>query len=526
MSKIFAFAGVALLAAVTFAHAAPPPLKIDGGRIAVAAPGANGIRVYKGLPYAAPPVGKLRWREPAGVLPWKGARAVDRFAPNCLQPKVYNDVDPFTPSMAEDCLYLNIWTGAKPGEARPVFVWIHGGGYGAGSGSEPRHDGTVLARKGLVVVTINYRLGVFGFLAHPELTAESAHHASGDYAFMDMIAALRWLQRNIAKFGGEPNRVTIAGESAGSDAVSRLMISPEARGLFQRAIGESGAAFGTMGRDGTLAAAEANGEDFAHAMGSDNIAALRSRSSAEILALELAANRKWAFRPVIDGWILPAGAGEIFAAGKQNDVPLLAGWTADEGTLFKSGVFGTRTLSDMLTERFGDKSAEAATFYPSTTPDEERRSRETFAGDMVIAQPTWSGAAAQARTGHAPVYLYRFDQHPPIPSDWFGKDYEGANVGAFHSGEIAYIFGHPDIIPSWHVTDADRQLADLMSSTWAAFAATGDPNGEGRPAWAPYDPNGTAMRMIFGPQSGMTPDEELPRRRFLESTYPDLYGTD
>lgn len=518
----FAFASAALLTIVTIAQAAPPPLKVDGGMIAVAAPSADGIRVYKGLPYAASPTGTLRWRAPASVPPWKGVRAVNRFGPNCIQPKVYLDIDPFNPSMSEDCLTLNIWTAAKAGEARPVFVWIHGGGYGAGYGSESRHDGMALARKGLIVVSFNYRLGVFGFLAHPELTAESPQHASGNYALMDMVAALKWVRKNIAKFGGDPNRVAIAGESAGSDAVSQLMASPLAHGLFQRAIGESGAAFGVVD---TLTAAEAKGEAFARAMDDDSIAALRKRSTTELLALELAPNARWGFRPDVDGWVMPAPPREIFAAGKQNDVPLLAGWNADEGTLFESGQFGTRTLAEMLTERFGDKSAEAAKFYPSATPDEERRSRVTLAGDKVIAQPTWSWAAAQRKTGHAPVYLYRFDQHPPIPPDWFGEAYKGAYVGAFHSGEIAYIFGHPDIFPSWKPTAQDWQVADLMSSAWAAFAATGDPNGEGRPAWAPYDPDGTALRMIFGPQSGAVPDDELARRRFLEDTFPALYGT-
>ncbi|MBU6297393.1 MAG: carboxylesterase/lipase family protein [Alphaproteobacteria bacterium] len=516
---MFAKAALAvLLFAFGQALAAPADtLAIDGGKIAVAAPTADGVRVYKGLPYAAPPIGDLRWREPAAVIPWSGVRAVNAFAPNCLQPKVFHDIDPFNPSMSEDCLYLNIWTAAKPGEARPVFVWIHGGGYQAGYGAEPRHDGTVLAEKGLVVVTINYRLGVFGFLAHPELTAESPHHASGDYALMDMIAALRWVRRNIATFGGDPNRVTIAGESAGSDAVSRLMASPEAHGLFQRAIGESGAGFGTT-PDDTLATAEAKGEAFARAMDGDTIAQLRKRSSAELLALEVAPNENWGFGPDIDGWILPAPPSEIFAAGKQNDVSMLVGWNADEGSLFEDGFFGTRSLSDALAARFGDRAAEAAKFYPSSTADELRRSRETYAGDEVIAQPTWMWADAQIKTGHAPVYLYVFDRHPPIPPDWFGAAFEGKEVGAFHSGEIPYVFGHPDIFPSWNPTADDRALADQMSSDWAAFAASGDPNGEGRPAWPAYDPNGTAQRMVFDAVSAAAYDSDLARRRFLQET--------
>ena len=301
-----------------------PPLHVDGGQIAAASANSQGVRTYKGLPYAAPPVWGLRWREPQPVMPWNGVHTADRFGPNCVQPKPFKDINPFVPAMSEDCLYLNVWTAAKARQALPVFFWIHGGGYEAGSGSEPRHDGVALAQKGVVVVTINYRLGVFGFLAHPELTAESPHRASGDYAFLDMLAALRWVQQNIAQFGGDPRRVTIAGKSAGSDAVSRLMASPLARGLFQRAIGESGAAFGTE-LETTRAEAEADGLAFATAMGGDNLARLRQRTPSELLSLETATGMDWKFGPEVDGWFLPQPASTIFAAGQQNDVPLIAG---------------------------------------------------------------------------------------------------------------------------------------------------------------------------------------------------------
>jgi para-nitrobenzyl esterase len=521
MLKIFSV--VALVLALGRADATPPnTIAIEGGTIAAAVPAADGVQVYKGLPYAAPPVGEMRWREPGPVAPWQDVRPVDKFAPNCLQPVVYRDIDPLNPSMSEDCLYLNVWTAAKPGEARPVLVWIHGGAYRAGFGGEARHDGTALATKGLVVVTINYRLGVFGFMAHPELTAESAHHASGNYAFMDMLAALRWVQKNVAAFGGDPNRVTIAGESAGSDAVSRLMAMPQAHGLFQRAIGESGAAFGTMRQD-TLAQAEAKGKVFTDAMGHDGITALRHRSSAEILALMLSPNESWQFGPDVDGWIMPATPREIFAAGKQNDVPLIAGWNAGEGIGFESYVFGPKdTLTSVLKARFGGKIAAARKFYPSSTAAEKQQSRTVYASDKVIAQPTWEWAAAQTKTGHAPVYLYRFDQVPPAPADWWGPQYVDKYKGSFHSGEIPYIFGHPDCFPSWSPTDTDRQIADVMSSAWAAFAATGDPNGAGLPRWERYDPNGTATRMIFNAQSGAAPDTDLARRKFLaDNPLPD-----
>jgi para-nitrobenzyl esterase len=364
----------------------------------------------------------------------------------------------------------------------------------------------VLAKKGVVVVTINYRLGVFGFLAHPDLTAESEHHASGNYAMMDMIAALQWVKRNIAAFGGDPSRVTIAGESAGSDAVSRLMATPRAAGLFQRAIGESGAAFGTM-PDDTLSQAEARGLAFTKAMDGKGIAALRLRSSAEILALVLAPDGNWGFGPTIDGWMMPATAPDIFAAGKQNDVPLLTGWNADEGILFE-GMLGTDTLASALQKRFGAAAQAAAAFYPP--PEAQARAR--FAGDMVMNVPTWSWAVAQTRTGRAPVFLYRFDQVPPIPPDWFGKAFLGKYVGAFHSGEIPYVFGHPGIMPGWKPSAADDRVADTMSSVWAAFAAGGDPNGPGLPHWTAYQPGG--QRMIFGPNTGEAPDTDAPRLGF------------
>jgi para-nitrobenzyl esterase len=479
-------------------------VRVDGGMVTVPDASADGVRAFKGLPYAAPPVGDRRWRAPAPVAAWKGTRSAEQYGPNCLQPKLYNDIDPFAPSMSEDCLYLNVWTAARAGDSRPVIVWIHGGGYRAGYGGEPRHDGTVLAKKGVVVVSINYRLGVFGFLAHPDLTAESAQHTSGNYAYMDMIAALNWVKRNIATFGGDPKRVTIAGESAGSDAVSRLMASPQTAGLFHRAIGESGAAFGTM-PDDTLAVAEAKGVAFTKAMDGKGIAALRQRSSAEILALVLAPDAKWGFGPVIDGAFLPATPREIFAAGKQNDVPLLTGWNADEGILFE-GILGDKTLSDVLAQRFGAAAGTAASFYTSAD------ARARLAGDMIMNFPTWSWAVAQTKTGRAPVYLYRFDQVPPIPANWFGKEWLGKYTGAFHSGEIPYVFGQPGIMPGWTPTPDDLRLADTMSSAWAAFAAGGDPNGAGLPHWTAYQPGG--QRMIFGPATGEQADSDAARLKF------------
>jgi para-nitrobenzyl esterase len=505
-----------LAAALLATPAAAQTLKVTGGDIAQAAPTAEGLRVYKGLPYAAPPVGENRWKPPQPVQPWTGARPVDAYAPNCLQPKRYGDIDPFTPSMSEDCLYLNVSTAAKPGQKLPVFFWIHGGGYGAGAGSEPRHDGEALARKGVVVVTINYRLGVFGFMAHPELTAESPRHASGDQALADMIAALRWVKANAATFGGDPGNVTIVGESAGSDAVSRMMISPEAWGLFHRAIGESGSAFSMMGDDQTLAQAEAVGQAFAQSLSGDDLKRLRARSSAEILAAFTAPNASFAFRPNLDGWILPATAAQTFAARRQSDVPLLVGWNRDEGSLFQGGLFGPEGLRPVLAERFGARIGEATALYPVDTPTRAKTSQQTYAGDLRMGLPTWRWAIAQTRTGKSPVYVYRFDHAPKVPDSWFGAANRGKDFGAFHSADIVYVFDHPEIIKTWKTDATDRRVADQMSSYWVNFARSGDPNGSGLPNWTPYSPD-APKKMLIGPETRLADDPDVARLRLLDS---------
>ncbi|CAN5399243.1 carboxylesterase family protein [soil metagenome] len=510
------FMALALLAAPASAQSLP----ITGGEIAAAPAAPDGVRVFKGLPYASPPVGDLRWRPPRPVQPWTGVRPVDAYGPNCLQPKRYDDVDPFTPSMSEDCLYLNVTTAAKPGEKRPVFFWIHGGGYGAGSGAEPRHDGQALARKGVVVVTINYRLGVFGFMAHPELTAESPQHASGDQALADMIAALRWVKANAATFGGDPDNVTIVGESAGSDAVSRMMISPLAKGLFHRAIGESGSAFGMMGDDQTLAQGEAVGLAFAKSLGNDDLARLRARSSAEILAAWSAPNGHFDFRPTLDGWILPTSAAQVFASRQQSDVPLLVGWNRDEGSLMQGGVFAGGSLRQVLAERFGPRIGEALALYPADPPAAAQTSQVSYAGDLWMGLPTWLWAVAQTRSGKSPVYVYRFDHAPSVPADWFGAANRGKSFGAFHSADIVYVFDHPEILKAWTTNAVDRRVADQMSSYWVNFARSGDPNGQDLAHWTPYTPDDSPKKMLIGPDTRLVADPDIARLQLLEGVAP------
>ena len=308
-------------------------LSIEGGALAIPEPDANGVRAYKGVPYAAPPLGRLRWRPPQPVPPWAGVRPVGAFGPNSLQGVVFDDIDPRPAGISEDCLYLNIWTPAAPddGARLPTMVWIHGGGFVVGSGAEPRYDGARLAARGILVVTLNHRLNALGFLAHPELTAESEHRASGNYGMLDLVAALQWVKRNIAAFGGDPDRVTIAGESAGSEAASALMASPLAKGLFARVIGESGAMFASPSRaPASLAKAEAGGLEFMRKVGAKTLAELRAAPAEAILA----AAPGLGYRPIVDGWFLPRSPAEIFAAGEQSDAPLMAGWNKDEGFNF------------------------------------------------------------------------------------------------------------------------------------------------------------------------------------------------
>ena len=281
---------------------------------------------FKGIPYAAVPVGPLRWKEPQPVVRWTGVRLADHFGPRCMQAPVYSDMIFRDSGNSEDCLHLNVWTPAKSNSDHlPVMVWIHGGGFQAGASSEPRQDGEVLAAKGVIVVSINYRMGIFGFMAHPDLTKESAHHASGNYGLLDQAQALRWVHHNIKAFGGDPAKVTIFGESAGSFSVSALMASPLSRELIAGAIGESGAFFGPTLEAKNLADSEALGAKFATAQTSD-LAALRAMSADKLLA----ASKGTTFNPNIDGYFFPVSPAEIFASGKQSHVPLLAGWNSDE----------------------------------------------------------------------------------------------------------------------------------------------------------------------------------------------------
>jgi para-nitrobenzyl esterase len=460
---------ILLTALLPLAAAIPGPVRVEQGQLS-GVPGSDpDVRVYKGIPFAAPPTGDLRWRAPKPAADWPGVRKADQFSSTCMQtPYAEGSLYRSEPQpVSEDCLYLNIWTAAKSAsDKRPVMVWIHGGAFTRGSGSMPTYNGENFAKKGVVLVTVNYRLGIFGFFAHPELTQESEHHSSGNYGILDEIAALQWVQKNIAAFGGDPKRVTIFGESAGSWAVNLLVASPLAKGLFQRAIGESGANFNKMT---PLADLEKSGLR----VGS-SIQDLRAKSAEDML------KTLGAFSVNVDGWLLPTDVMTIFEKGRQNDVPILIGSNADEGTAFmppKITVAGFQTTAQ---SRFKDHADELLKIYPATSDAEAWKASAALMRDQTFGLQMRTWARMQTKTGKSPAYLYYFSRVPPGPV--------GEHYGAFHASEISYVFGTEDIGKrTWE--SADRKLSYIMSSYWINFAATGNPNGRDRPSWPKYDEN-------------------------------------
>jgi para-nitrobenzyl esterase len=381
----------------------------------------------------------------------------------------------------EDCLTLNIWTAAKSAsEKRPVMVWIHGGGYTRGTGATPTYDGESLASKGVVLVSINYRLGVFGFLAHPELTQESPHHVSGNCGLLDQIAALQWVQKNIAAFGGDPKRVTIFGESAGSSAVNFLMASPLAKGLFQRVIGESGANFG---RKNPLADAERNGADFGKKINAPTLAALRSKSADELL------KAGGGFRACTDGRFLPEDVSAIWEHAKQSDVALIAGYNQDESRTLRPLAAGAtmKSFLDQVQQRFGKFADEFLKLYPAATEEQAADAHYNSTRDEGMGWEMRTWVRMQGKTGKAPAYLYYFTRTPPGPNS--------EKYRAYHAAEIAYAFGTLGSRRPWE--DVDRKLSDAMSSYWTNFAATGNPNAKGLPEWPRYDAK-TDPSIVFG----------------------------
>jgi para-nitrobenzyl esterase len=445
----------------------------------------------KGVPFAASPVGDLRWRPPIHVASWTGTRKMDAFAPACMQTGVSMPGET-PPAVSEDCLYLNIWTPAKSTrEHLPVIVWIYGGGYINGSASMPLYWGDRLAHKAVIVVTIAYRLGPLGFLAHPELTRESPHHSSGNYGLMDQIAALEWIQRNIAAFGGDPKSVTIAGQSSGAISVSILMASPLARNLFQRAIGESGGLFEPLqlAPKFLLANAEQDGEKYAVSIGATSLRELRL-----LPANRLTGNAGGISHPVIEPYVLPLSPYEAFASRQQNDVPLLIGSNAEEARAMIDVSHETAALFDSDMEHsVGQLPPPLLAAYPHATDEDAKQARLGLERDLRFGWDMWAWARLQAATGQNSVYYYSFRQQPPFPA---GSIYAG--WGASHFAELWYVFDHLDQEP-WRWTTADRKVAEEISSYWVNFAKSGNPNGQDLPEWPAFTTAQTKVQYLGDP---------------------------
>lgn len=496
---------------------------------------ASGVRSFRGIPYAAPPVRDLRWKPPQAAARWQGVRLADRFGYQCLQARVFGDMMFRNAGGSEDCLYLNVWApaNAAPGAKLPVLFYIYGGGWVAGDGSEPRYDGESMAKRGIVVVTISHRLGIFGFFAHPELTAESPQKASGNYGSMDQAAALGWVRDNIAAFGGDANAVTIAGESAGSFAVSGLMASPLSRGLFARAIGESGAQVGNP--TPVRAVGEQAGTTFATRVKAGSLAALRAMSATELLeASGLPGMPR--FSAIVDGYFLPDQPNQIYARGEQAKVPLLAGWNSEEmtGRALTQGKDATpESARAILAQQFATRAADAEAHYPVGTASEAMQSMTDLAGDRFIAYSTWKWIEEHGRTSGQPVYRYLYARPRPATVDagvtanlaggvtrsTGGTPAAPVASGAVHSAEIEYALGNLALNPVFAWTADDHAVSATMQAYFEHFIKRGDPNGAGLPVWPKGmpDASGAAQRMRIDVQS-RSESEPRARYRFLDAT--------
>jgi len=454
----------------------------------------DGITIYKGIPFAAPPLRDLRWSAPKHAAPWKNVLQADKFAPACMQvPIVMPALGLDALTVSEDCLYLNVWTPAKtPNDKLAVMVWIYGGGFTIGGTSLAQYDGKNLAKKGVILVSIAYRLGAFGFLASPELTAEQGGH-SGNYGLMDQIAGLQWVKKNIAAFGGDPGRVTIFGESAGGISVSMLAASPLAKGLFTGAISESGGNFGPEkhGIEGganmdSLVTAERNGAAYLSKLGVTSIAFARRKSAEEILKNSNSGlGGAW---PIFDGYVLLGDQYNLYKAGKYNDTPVLIGSNSDEGALFVPSI-APAAYQASIRAGYGEYADKIFAAYPGDSDATALRSARDMFRDATFAWPTWAWARLQSRTGKGKVFVYYFSHRPQYPNapqfaDW----------GASHGSEIAFVFGN--FTAAMAPTPADQAASDQVSSYWVDFAKTGDPNGSGLPAWPAFtDANQQVMKL-------------------------------
>jgi para-nitrobenzyl esterase len=539
MKRNFFFLAVLMFTAsvaVAQLNSETPSVKIANGLLE----GLNesGIKTFKGVPFAAAPVDKFRWREPQPVQNWSGVRKADKFGPRAMQLPVFGDMNFRSDGMSEDCLYLNVWTPAKTGsEKLPVLVYFYGGGFMAGDGSELRYDGESMSRKGIVAVTVNYRLGIFGFLSHPELTKESPHHASGNYGLLDQSAALQWVQKNIAAFGGDPKKITIAGESAGSFSVSAQMASPLSKNIIAGAIGESGSLLG-LNPTSSLKDAEKAGADFGGSIKANSLADLRAMPADQLLKTTATAGFG-RFPICVDGYFFPKSPLEIFEKGEQAHVPLLVGWNSQE--MVYQMVMGQDkpTLANYkktVEKLYGDKSGEAMTVYSASNDEEAEQVATDLASDRFIGFSTWKWSDVQSKTGGKPVYRYLYARPRPQMRAEMGNATAGlaggvikdtsANKapampparGAVHSAEIEYALGNLATNRVYDWQPEDYKVSEIMQAFFANFIKTGNPNGIGSPEWPAVDNNKGVQVMHINVDTKATEDKNGKRYLFMDKT--------
>ena len=494
------------------------------------------IQSFKGIPFAQPPVGNLRWKAPQPVTNWTGIKQTKKFGPRAVQSNIFGDMGFRSDGISEDCLYLNVWSPAKSSDEKlPVLVYFYGGGFAAGDGSEYRYDGENMAKKGIVTLTVNYRLGIFGFFSHPELTKESPNHASGNYGFLDQNAALKWVQANIAKFGGDPKRITIAGESAGSISVSAQMASPLSKNLIAGAIGESGASIFPTLAPIPLAEAEKTGFEFGQKIGAKSLKDLRAMSTLELYQ-KSSGTSMGVFKSTIDGYFMPKSLPEIFETKQQAMVPLLVGWNSEEMTylaLTMGKSLTNESYAAKIKELYGDKAEEVLKLYPAGTPEVTEQSATDLAGDRFIAYSTWKWFDLHRKNSSQNVYRYYFSKPRPEMRD---KDLEAGLAGgvikkdknapkapkpkgAVHSAEIEYAMGNLATNKDYDWTEDDYKVSETMMNYFANFIKSGNPNGEKLPVWLMAKDEKSPEIMIIDIKSKATKAENDTRYLFLDKEY-------
>ncbi|MCF2487329.1 carboxylesterase/lipase family protein [Dyadobacter sp. CY347] len=516
---------------------------VENGVLEGTRPAGSGLLIFKGVPFAAPPVGELRWKEPQPAQNWQGVRKADQFGNKPMQKPIFGDMGFRSKDMSEDCLYLNVWTPSKTmKEKLPVLVYFYGGGLAAGDGSEPRYDGETLAKKGIVVVTLNYRLGIFGFFSHPELTKESPNKSSGNYGYLDQHAALLWVQKNIDKFGGDPKHVTIAGESAGSISVSVQMASPLSKDLIAGAIGESGAGINPTLASMPLAEAEKIGEAFATGVKTgSSLQQLRALSAADLLeAAYTPGQTRTATTPTIDGYFLPKTLPEIFEAGQQAKVPILVGWNSAEvpyQVVLKADAPTLDNYKKAVGGLYNDKAEQVLKLYPAASDAEVVKAATELSSDRFIVYSTWKWADLQIKTGGKPVYRYVFSRIRPAMSAAMGNAKAGfaggvikddaakaapatpVAVGAAHASEIEYALGNLASNKVYDWTPDDYKVSATMVDYFANFIKTGNPNGKGLPQWDANTGSAPVKFMNIDVKSEQKTESDRDRYLFLDKEY-------